>query len=48
MKVETVKTDSSFSSAAVPSGKVLIFYASDGNGGYKKRYKDSSGNFIDM
>ena len=46
MKIETVKTDSAFSSAAVPSGKV--FYASDGNGGYVKRCKDSNGNIIDM
>ena len=48
MKIETVKTDSAFSSAVVPAGKVLVFYASDGNGGYKKRYKDSNGNIIDM
>lgn len=48
MKTEIIKTDSAFSSAVVPSGKVLVFYASDGNGGYVKRYKDQSGNFHDM
>ena len=48
MKIETVKTNSAFSSAPVPSGKVLVFYVSDGNGGYVKRYKDQNGNFIDM